>query len=117
MNKCISDGLVYTSNPPQSKCINCGRMWFQNKGIPDCIVNSRLTEPLLSSAPQTWEERFDAIQNKSHYTDEIKTAQEEVVREIYNMKEIHMGDGAWVYQGDIIKIAEKYGLNISDKKE
>ena len=63
MKKCISSGVSYLSNPPQSKCINCGRMWFENKSIPDCIVNDKLTEPLLSTAPQTWEEQRKNILN------------------------------------------------------
>ena len=34
--KCESDGLVYTSMPPQFKCKNCGKFWRQGEPPPKC---------------------------------------------------------------------------------
>lgn len=33
-----SDGMVYTSNPPQYRCVNCGQ-WYQcsARNVPNCF--------------------------------------------------------------------------------
>lgn len=43
--KCESDGLVYTSNPPQSRCKHCKGFWFSSEPTPECkILNSRVID-------------------------------------------------------------------------
>ena len=34
--KCESDGMTYTSNPPQNKCKNCIQLWVIGKEVPVC---------------------------------------------------------------------------------
>ncbi len=35
-HKCVSDGSLYLSNPPQCKCKNCGQLWFTGDSAPNC---------------------------------------------------------------------------------
>lgn len=35
-DKCISDGQIYLSNPPQLKCSKCGQFWFAKDLTPVC---------------------------------------------------------------------------------
>ena len=34
--KCQRNDLMYMSNPPQSKCVVCGKFWRVDDPIPDC---------------------------------------------------------------------------------
>lgn len=36
--------MSYLSNPPQSRCMNCGRFWFSGKEIPDCVAYPKSEE-------------------------------------------------------------------------
>lgn len=38
--KCIPNNMVYTSNPPQYKCKNCGKFWFCEKDVPTCKIGA-----------------------------------------------------------------------------
>jgi len=41
-----SDGLVYTSNPPQRKCLNCGLFYWTSGNEGECVpTNSNLQNP------------------------------------------------------------------------
>lgn len=49
--------IVLTSNPPQSKCKNCGQTWFCNKDAPDC-KSINMTTP---EKTKDWREEFDEL--------------------------------------------------------
>lgn len=34
--KCISNDMVYLSNPVQNRCKVCGQFWFPSEGTPNC---------------------------------------------------------------------------------
>ena len=36
VKKCESDGMTYTSIPPQLRCKNCRQFWFAYNPEPDC---------------------------------------------------------------------------------
>lgn len=36
MKHCEPGNISYTSNPPQSKCINCGNFWYSHHDTPIC---------------------------------------------------------------------------------
>ncbi len=33
---CESDGMIYTSMPPQYKCKHCGKFWRKSERAPSC---------------------------------------------------------------------------------
>jgi len=83
------------------------------------------------TAPQTWEERlsnfvyinemyircFPVNKLKAFIASEIKTAQEEVVREIVALGEVHGGSRDAIWLEKILFLSNNLGFNISDKKE
>ena len=36
--QCEPSIIGYMSDPPQSKCINCGKFWIYSETSPECIM-------------------------------------------------------------------------------
>ncbi len=64
MKKCEPDGLQYLSNPPQSKCKNCGKYWVNERGTPECRITEMNTIYPMNTPKREWERTIKPIQQK-----------------------------------------------------
>jgi hypothetical protein len=59
---CEPGGISYLSNPPQSKCKNCGQFWFSGSNTPTCrIVEMNTIFPEKSVSPQDYKDIQEEI--------------------------------------------------------
>lgn len=56
MKKCQQDGAVYTSNPSQYKCVDCGQHWFCHHETPNCLIQDKEDQPMKQ---ENWEETLN----------------------------------------------------------